>query len=73
MLSLSLLAGANLPSLRNSLQMDAAPQSNYFSNHLSLPQFDAEMVLLFPLRHCANENYQDQRTLSFELPRFLER
>jgi hypothetical protein len=73
MLSLSLLAGANLPWLRNSFQMDAAPPSNYFSNHLSLPQFGAEMVLVFPLRHCANENYQDERTPSFELPRFLER
>jgi len=73
MLSLALLAGANLPLRRNSFQMDAAPHSNCFSNHLSLPQFGAEMVLLFPLRHCANENYQGERILSFELPRFLER
>jgi hypothetical protein len=73
MLSLALLAGANLPLRRNSLQMDAAAHSNCFSNHLSLPQFGAEMVLLFPLRHCAIENYQDQRILSIELPRFFER
>ncbi len=73
MLSLSLLAGANLLSRRNSFQMDAAPHSNCFSNHRWLPQIGAEMVLLFPLRHRANQNYQDERTLSFELPRFFER
>jgi len=73
MQSLLLFAGANLASRRNSLQTDAAPHSNCFANQRSLHQFGAEMVLLFPLRHCAIENYQDQRMLSFELLRFFER
>jgi hypothetical protein len=71
--SLLLFAGANLASRRNAVQMDGAPHSNCFSNHRSLHQFGAEMVLVFPLRHYANENYQDQRMLSFELLRFFER
>ncbi len=71
--SLLLFGGANLASRRNSLQTDAEPHSNCFANQRSLHQFGAEMVLVFPLRHCANENYQGECILSFELPRFLER
>jgi hypothetical protein len=46
--------------------MDTAPDSNWFSNQGFLHQFGAEMVLLFPLRNTANENHQEQRTLSIE-------